>query len=141
MSVVGDLRAGLRLNLKENLSSGIQVSRYFLPNPTPPVVHLWPTGEINFHGAFAKGLVTYTFTVQVVVDWTEDGASQLMIDKFLDPSGADSVVTALESDPTLGGVSESVMVTTASGYAASLSQDNIPRLTVDWTVEVFVNAS
>lgn len=139
MSVIGDLRAGLKANLDP--IDGINVFPYFHPNPFPPLIHMWPSGEVDFHGAFAKGLVTYTFTVQALVDWTDDPGSQHLLDKFMGANDDYSVASAIESDVTLGGVADSVKVVNMTGHEPTLTGDNASRLTVTWTVEIFVNGS
>lgn len=139
-SVVGGLRSALRDNLKDNVL-GVNVYPYYHPNPSPPLIHIWPSGEVNYHGAMQRGKVDYTFTVQVMVDWTEDGGSQSLLDTFYDPSGERSIVAAIESDRTLGGLAEEVQVTGAGPYEVLLTQDNRATLTVDFTVLVIVDGS
>lgn len=139
MSVsVRSLRDGLRENLKA--IDGIQVSRYFLVQPTPPGIHILPPA-VEYHGAFHGGLTTYTFTVQAFVQLTESVASQVFLDELLDETGPRSVPAALEADPTLGGVAQDVVVREAARAEIQSTVGNMLMLTSDWTVTVLVNGS
>lgn len=66
--------------------------------------------------ADSDGDATYTIAVTVGVAASEIGHAQTNLDPFLAPTGAKSVVAALDADPTLGGVVDSVRVTAMTNY-------------------------
>jgi hypothetical protein len=138
MSVVGDLRAALRDNLKT--IPDIQVSRYALPNPTPPGIHILPPGA-KYHMAMSSGLTEYTFTVQAFVALNADSGPQILLDELLDETAERSLCNAVESDPTLGGLAEDVYCSEASPARFLVTADNRALLTSDWTVTVYVDGS
>lgn len=138
---VRSLRDGLRENLKA--IQGIQVSRYFLVNPTPPGIHILPP-SVEYHGSMHSGLTTYTFTIQAFTSLSGsagDISSQILLDELLDETGPRSVVAALEADPTLGGVAQDVTVDTAASAQPQQTLEGLVLLTSDWTARVFVNGS
>lgn len=60
--------------------------------------------SINYHSTSGRGKIELTFTALVVVSTTSDESGQKQLSSYLDPTGATSVVTAIESDKTLGGL-------------------------------------
>lgn len=138
MSLVGDIRAGLRANIKANIPDW-QVSRYVLANPTPPGIQIIP-GEIRFSQAMGQGSVEYDFRIQAFVADT-DQAKQVQLDSLMAASGDGSLTAAIESDPFLGGVAEDVYVGSMTGYQFLVTGDNRALLISDWNVTVHVNGS
>lgn len=135
MSVIGDVRTGLKANLDS--IPGVNVSKYALSNPMGgPLLHLWPTG-VTYHRAMTTGIVDATFTVQAVCAVITDQDSQAKIDRMLDGEGADSVFAALEADKTLGGVCDSLTVSEAANITIAVTATNEERMTADWSVTVF----
>ena len=57
MSVLADIRSGLRDNIKANISDW-QVSPYRIASPVPPGIMI-VRGEIRPHRAMQQGLVEY----------------------------------------------------------------------------------
>jgi len=134
MSVVGDLRAGLRDNLKT--IPDIQVSRYALANPTPPGIHILPPAA-KYHQAF-QGDTDYTFTVQAFVALTTDIGPQILLDELLDEKGERSVCRAVESDKTLGGLASDVFCSEVLEPRVIVTSSNMGLLLSDWVVTVSV---
>lgn len=137
--LIRNLRAGLRDNLKAGISD-VQVSRYFLSNPTPPGIHILPPA-IRYHGAMGAGLTDYTFTVQAFVALTMEIGPQILLDDLLAETGDRSILAALEADPTLGGVAEDLIVTEAMQPRILVTADNKALLTSDLMVTVYVDGS
>lgn len=135
MSVVGDLRAGLRDNLKT--IPDLQVSRYALPNPTPPGIHILPPA-VKYHQAFQGGLTDYTFTVQAFVALTTDIGPQMLLDELIDETGERSLCRAVESDKTLGGLATDVYCAEALEPRVLVTASNLGLLLSDWIVTVYV---
>ena len=80
------------------------------------------------------------FTVQLVLDYIDDEKASQAYD-YLDPVSTRSVRAAIESDKTLGGACDRLQVESASGLAASVTGDNLERLTAEWVVRVYVDGS
>jgi hypothetical protein len=127
--------AGIRAGLVSNLSSlGIQSKGYVLGSIMPPSIECFP-GEVSYDGAMQRGHDELEWTVRVTWSITIDIATQEKLDAFLDPSGATSVKTLIESDPTLGGVVDDLHVSGASGYQVREIQGGT-ALSCDWTVTI-----
>ena len=139
MSQIGDLRSALRENLKT--IPGSQVSRYALFNPTPPGFHLWPSNVPDYHKTFGEPGVRLSeveFTVQAFVAFSTDIGAQEIMDEYLEAAGPKSVVAAVESDKTLGGLADDIFTRLEQAYAAIVTADNRPLLTSDWLVTVIL---
>ena len=132
MATITQIREGLAANLAA--LSGFQVSAYTLANPTPPTIWVIP-GEVLYDKAMHRGLDEITMLVQAFVASTADIGSQTRLDELLDPTGANSLKTAVESDKTLGGIVGSVQVTDATGYRVAQGA-NGPILLCEWSVQV-----
>jgi hypothetical protein len=139
MSVVGDIRAGLRANIKASIPN-VQVSPYVLASPTPPGVHIFPA-ESRYDLAMNRGLDEYDFTVQAFIAHTGDQGNQSFLDELISPVGARSMKRAIERDLTLAGVSEDCRVISNTGYRLLVTSDNRGLITVDWLVTVYVDSS
>src|ERR1035437_8784750 len=84
---------------------GIQTFPYLPDTFTPPVA-LVEIDEVQYHGAFAGGNVTHTFTVFVIVSRVSDRAAGQAVQGFMSqagPNSPNSVQGAIEADVTLGG--------------------------------------
>ena len=131
------IREGLAANLAA--LDDVQVSPYMLANPTPPTVHLYPggaAGDIEYDLAMRRGLDRWPFTVQAFVGSPSDIGAQVRLDEFIAPSGARSVKTVLEADPTLGGIVGGLQVVSCGGYRLYVFEGRAPVLGAEWHVEV-----
>jgi hypothetical protein len=136
------LREGLAANLTAGLPANtVQISGYMLPNPTPPCIHLYPDGDLEYDLAMRRGLDKWRFTVQAFVPFTNDAAPQILLDGFLNPSGSTSVKQALEQDSTLGGVVADVNVVSMSGYKVYVRDGGGPVLGAEWRVEIIATGN
>jgi hypothetical protein len=136
VSSISDVAAGLKANL--DAIEGVNVSRYPLTNPVPPVLHMWPPGPIDYHIVMKPNVANFVFTVQLVLAYTTDQAPASNAYDFLAQEGPRSVREAIEADTTLGGACSDVIVESSTGLAASLTADNQPRLTSDWRVLIML---
>lgn len=129
--------AQIRQGLAANLSAlaNVQVSPYMLANPTPPCVHLWPTA-VNYDLTAQRGYDRWMFTVQAFVAIAADIGSQVLLDQFIAPSGAQSIKARLESNPTLGGLVDDVSVTNFENYQVYVREGGSPVLGANWIVEI-----
>jgi hypothetical protein len=105
--------------LKNRLAtiSGLRTFNYQPANVLPPLAYPVIT-QVNYHRAFAGGLVVYDCVVYVIVGrWTDDRANA-EIDDYLAFSGAKSLRAAIEADETLGGVAQSLTVASSTDITA-----------------------
>ena len=89
----------------------------------------------------SSGLTEYEFTVQAFVALNADTGPQILLDELLDETSERSLCAAVESDPTLGGLSEDVYCSEAQPARFLVTVDNRALLTSDWTVTVYVDGS
>ena len=92
--------------------------------------------SINYHRTFNTPTVEMTFTVTVIVCKANSRSAQSQVDPYVSPTGNLSVREAIEADPTLGGVVDSLIVTTA-GAMQIVSGDDADYLSVDFKVTVY----
>jgi hypothetical protein len=136
MASLTDLREALASNLAA--IDGLQESAYVLANPTPPAAEVVPA-PIEYDKAMGRGLDKWTFLVRVLVGLTSDIGAQKRLDKMLASAGPDSVKAALETDPTLGGAADDLIVTRCSGYRTFKREGGTLLLGAEWTTEVYAS--
>ena len=74
--------------------------------------------RIQFDATMQRGLDRHTIILRVYASRASDRAGQDRLDALLAKTGSGSVKTAIESDPTLGGVVATCRVIEARGYGA-----------------------
>ena len=137
MASLADIRAGIAANLAT--LQGMNVSAYMQASPTLPMIWVRPSAPdgIEYHRAFADGVENWTMLVQAFVGVSSDIGAQKLLDTLLASSGATSVKAAIESDKTLGGAAQSLIVTTCTGYQEYGRPDGTTTwLGCEWTVVV-----
>jgi hypothetical protein len=92
--------------------------------------------SITYNGAMGGGLLTHIFNVSVVVGRSAERTAQIALDGFLSYRGTSSVRQALESDRTLGGVVQDLLVESASNIS-TLDGNDATYLMVDFRVVVY----
>lgn len=116
------------------LGGGLTATGYAPGVAVPPC--FFPLGvEIDFDDAAARELDSVTVSCRLLVSHADDQAAQAALDAYLAGSGAGSIKTALESDPTLGGACDWVRVARIDNYGLHLVGDTA-YLGVAVTVEV-----
>lgn len=136
MATLRQIREGLAANLAS--IPNLQQSAYMLSNPTPPSAEVVP-GEVVYDQAFVRGHDVWMMKVRVMAGAVTDRGCQARLDRFLAPSGPDSVKAALESDPTLGGTVDDLHVQRSSGYQLMGRDGGGPVLSAEWDVEVLAS--
>lgn len=101
------------------------------PNTAWPVPISWEYDE-DFDES-----VTWRLKVWLLVKGATVNREQTIIDPYLAPTGAKSVKAALEADPTLGGVVESIRVLRGGEYGYQTIGDNSQALAASFDVEVY----
>lgn len=116
------VRNAIKATLDAALGGTKGLSCYAIEPASPkyPAAWTYPI-RINYH-ADADGDSTYTLAVTVGVAATEMSHAQTNLDPYLAPAGlgqesAKSIVAALETDPSLGGVVDSVKVNAMTNYS------------------------
>lgn len=110
----------------------------YLPDTFTPPIALVEIDTVEYHGAFAGGDVTHTFTVFLVVARVSDRAAAQAIEGFMSQPGTNSptsVCGAIEADTTLGGV-VSTLIVEKSGPLAPVTVGEAIYLAVPFTVLV-----
>lgn len=133
MPTISEIRSGLATNL--GTIPGLRTAAFVPDEPKPPIAVVFPE-NVLFDTAFARGLDTYTFTVQVIVSKVSDRNAQSNLDGYCNPDGPQSVKAALESNRTLGGKVQDLRVTEARDYRAATINENT-YLTVTFAVTVY----
>lgn len=114
--------------------SGLRTKTYQPEQITPPVAY--PVlQQINYHRAFAGGDVVMEWQVAVIAGRWTDRTAHALLDNYLSYDGASSIRAALESDLTLGGVVQTMIVSTATNIE-SLSQADQEFLQIQLQVTV-----
>lgn len=115
--------------------TGLRAFSYQPEQLNPPFAY--PVlNSVDYHGAMAGGRVTMNFTVYVVVGRYTDRTAFATLDNYLSYSGAQSVRACLEGDLTLGGVCQSLILSSSSNISA-LEQDDAEFLTISSTLTVY----
>ena len=115
--------------------SGLRSFSYQPEQLNPPFAY--PVlNSVEYHGAMGGGRVTMNWTVYVVVGRYTDRTAFALLDNYLSYSGSQSVRACLEGDLTLGGVCQSLIVSSSSNIS-SLEQDDADFLTISSTLTVY----
>ena len=132
-TTVSQIKSGLAANLAT--VSGLRAYAYQPDNVNTPFA--WPLlDSIQYNGAMGGGLITHKFTVSVVVGRSAERTAQTLLDGYLSYSGATSIRQAIESDRTLGGVVQDLIVESANNIS-TLEANDATYLAIDFVVTVY----
>lgn len=128
----------IRKGLGANLSGirGLRVAETIPDNPNPPIAVI-ALSNVVYDGAFAGGLVTYNFTVSVIVGRASEREAQRRLDTYISTEPG-SLKKAIESDKSLGGAAYDVRVVEMSNVGAVQLGDQT-YLACDFIVSVYGN--
>lgn len=105
---ITQLRAGLAANLAT--IPGLRVSAT-LPDQVNPPVALISLDKVNYQKSMHRGTTEYLFKITLIVSRQSERNAQNNLDAYCASDGTYSVLNALETDRTLGGVAfDSTMV-------------------------------
>jgi len=133
MADLAAIRAGLATNL--GTISGLRVSDELLDNPQPPVAMV-ALNNIEYHQDMRLG-AKYNFTIQVIVGRASERHAQRALDLYVNPVGASSVKVGVESNRTLSGVVDDVVVESMPNVG-SIQLNDTTYLAADFLVAVYV---
>jgi hypothetical protein len=132
-TTVSQIKTGLAANLAT--VSGLRAYAYQPDNVNTPFA--WPLlDSIQYNGAMGGGLITHRFTVSVVVGRSAERTAQTLLDGYLSYKGATSIRQAIESDRTLGGVVQDLIVESADNIS-TLEANDATYLAIDFVVTVY----
>ena len=131
---IADIRKGLGVNLGS--IRGLRVAEVIPDNPNPPIAVI-ALGNVVYDGAFQGGLVTYNFTVSVIVGRAAEREAQRRLDEYIS-TGTGGIKAAVESDKSLGGASYDVRVSEMTNIGAVQIGDQT-YLACDFLVSVYGN--
>jgi len=132
-TTVSQIKTGLAANLAT--VSGLRAYAYQPDNVNTPFA--WPLlDSIQYNGAMGGGLITHKFTVSVVVGRSAERTAQSLLDGYLSYAGTNSIRAAIESDRTLGGVVQDLIVESANNIS-TLEANDATYLAIDFVVTVY----
>jgi len=130
--------AGIRQGLATNVGtiSGLRTASE-IPDQASPPIAIVSLGSINYHQAFQNGMTEFTFTVQVIVGRAAEKEAQRRLDQYAEPTGATSVKSAIESDKSLNGNCQTLIVS-GMPSVGSLQMNDQTYLAAEFSVQVYV---
>lgn len=131
---IADIRSGLGDNLAT--IRGLRVAETIPDNPSPPIAVI-ALGNVVYDGAFQGGLVTYNFTVSVIVGRVAEREAQRRLDAYIS-TGTGGIKSAIESDKSLGGAAYDVRVSEMTNVGA-VQLGDATYLACDFAVAVYAN--
>lgn len=130
---ISDLRDGIAKNLKT--IPGLRVVAT-LPDQVNPPLAMIGLDRINYQKAMHRGLTEYTFKITVVVGRQSERNAQALLDQYVASDGTNSILDALETDRTLGGVAADSFMNSLDAYG-SVVIGEVNYLSAEFTLQVF----
>ena len=126
----------IRQKLAENLGTitGLRTSPVLIDNPSPPIA-LVNLNTVDYHDDFGNGIVL-NFSVQVIVGRSAERNMQRKLDAYLAPTGEQSVKAGVESNRTLDGSCDDLVVTTANAIGSLTINDQL-YLAAEFQITVY----
>jgi hypothetical protein len=132
---VAAIAEGLKVRLAT--ISGVRAYSYQPEQLNPPFAYPILNG-VSYHQTMGMGsaVTQFDWSVYVVVGRWVDRVAMTNLDDFLSPTGAKSIRAALESDLTLGGACQNLVVASSANISA-LEQDDAEYLQVSFSVTIY----
>lgn len=130
---IANIRAGLKTRLAT--ISGLRCYETVPDQFSPPAAIVGMPTSIQFDFVFGRAADRLTYPVRLLVAKATDRSAQERLEQYLDGSGALSVKTAIEADPSLGGAANVTRVLSAQGLGV-YDMGGVSYLGCDFTVEV-----
>lgn len=130
--------AGIRQGLATNVGtiSGLRTASE-IPDQASPPIAIVSLQSIDYHNAMQNGMTNFIFTVQVIVGRAAEKEAQRRLDQYAEPSGATSVKSAIESDKSLNGNCQTLIVDSMPSVG-SLQMNDQTYLAAEFSVQVYV---
>jgi len=97
--------------------SGLRTYSFQPEQLNPPFAYPELT-QVTYHRSMGLGDVELQWTINVVVGRYTDRTANDLLDQYISPTGAKSIRAALESDKTLGGVVQTLILSSAADVTA-----------------------
>jgi len=130
---ISDLRTGLATAI--GALAGVRVYEQIPDAPVAPAAIVELRG-IDYDSTFSRGADEYRFSVTLISGRADDRTAQTRLEGWAQGHGSGSFKTAVEADPTLGGICGAVRVETASGLQ-SLEVNNTPHLAIEFSITLY----
>jgi hypothetical protein len=114
--------------------SGLRTFNYQPEQLNPPVAFPALT-SVEYHRAFKGGDVLMNWNVHVVVGRYTDSRAYALLDEYLSYDGAKSIRAVLEGDKTLGGVCETLVLSSGADVT-SISESGAEFLEITLSLTV-----
>lgn len=116
---------------------GLRPHAFIPDNIVPPAAIIAPAQGtfLTYDSSFSGGSDDMRFIIQLLVSTASDRAGQENLDAYLAAAGDKSVKAAVEDDPSLGGIVDSVAVAEASNYG-KVSLEGTEYFGCEFAVEV-----
>jgi len=130
--------AGIRQGLATNVGtiSGLRTASE-IPDQASPPIAIVSLQSIDYHNAMQNGMTNFIFTVQVIVGRAAEKEAQRRLDQYAEPTGATSVKSAIESDKSLNGNCQTLIVDSMPSVG-SLQMNDQTYLAAEFSVQVYV---
>jgi len=117
--------------------SGLRTASEVPDNVNPPIA-IVQLSNVDYFGAMANGMTTYTFTVTVIVGRAAERSAQLKLNGYAS-SGSGGIRQAIAGDGTLGGVAYDSKVESMTNITAVSLGGDVSYLSADFVVTVYAN--
>jgi hypothetical protein len=132
-STISQVGAGLKTRLET--ITGLRAFSYQPEQLNPPTA--FPVlSSVNYHRAFSGGDVETYWQIRVIVGRWTDRTAHALLDDFLSFDGAKSIRAAVEGDKTLGGVCQTLVLSSGADIT-SLSQEGAEFLEIQLSLTVY----
>lgn len=133
-ATVSDLRTGLADAMATLL--GVRIYENLPDAPVPPAAIIELQG-VTYDSTFARGADEYRFSVVFLSGRSDDRTAQARVEGWIAGHGTGSVKTAIEADPTLGGICGACRVTEATGLQSLDRPDGTSFLAAEFTITLY----
>ena len=130
---IANIRSGIATNLRT--ISGLRVFEE-IPDQVSPPAAVVSLNSVEYHQAFAGGLNIFRFTVRVIVGRAAERQAQCSLDLCAEPTGDSSVRSAIESNRTLSGACQDLIVESMPNIGSITVNEN-EYLAGEWTVTCY----
>lgn len=129
------VRAGLAANI--DALGTLNTYGGYTPDQVAPPAAVVAIAAVQYGDAMGHGLTAYQAAVTIYVTDSDPQSAQSTMDTLLEPTGAGSLVAAIEADKTLGGAASSLHVRSAGDYGRIEFDNGTSAITATLTVEVY----
>ena len=108
--------------IKTRLQTITDINHVYAPNELPNVINEFPCalilpGITEYNQTFTNK-IDVAFRILVVMSKQDNPSALNRLLDYMEPTGSDSVYTAIDADTTLGGAADDSFVTKCSGVGA-----------------------